>query len=108
MDLVVRAPRLPTPGDTVIGDDLVRAAGGKGANQAVAAARMGAAVRFVGCVGSDAFGDELRLALEADGVELSHLRTAKDRPTGVALIVVDSHGENLIAVSPGANAALSS
>jgi ribokinase len=107
MDLVVRAPRLPSPGDTVVGDDLVRVPGGKGANQAVAAARLGARCVFVGCVGGDAFGEELRSAIAADGVDMNHLRTVGDRPSGVALIVVDEHGENLIAVSPGANAALS-
>jgi ribokinase len=106
MDLVVRAPRLPSPGDTVLGADLVRVPGGKGANQAVAAARLGAPTVFIGCVGDDAFGDELRAALVADGIDVQHLHRAADRPSGVALIVVDDRGENLIAVSPGANHAL--
>lgn len=106
LDLVVRAQRLPSPGDTVLGADLVRVPGGKGANQAVAAARLGAEVHFVGRVGSDAFGEDLRLALVSGGVHVEHLRAVAERPTGVALIVVDERGENLIAVSPGANAAL--
>jgi ribokinase len=107
MDLVVRAAVLPAPGQTVIGEDLVRVPGGKGANQAVAAARLGAPTNFVGCVGVDAFGDELRHALAASSVDVRYLRRVDDRPSGVALIVVDARGENLIAVSSGANAALS-
>ncbi len=107
MDLVVRAPELPAPGQTVIGDDLLRVPGGKGANQAVAAARLGAPTAFVGCVGGDAFGVELGTALVASGVDVAALHTVEARPSGVALIVVDVRGENLIAVSPGANTALS-
>ena len=106
IDLVVRAATLPAPGETVIGGDLVRVPGGKGANQAVAAARLGVPTTFVGCVGADTFGDELRNALVASGVDVRYLRRVDDRPSGVALIVVDARGENLIAVSPGANAAL--
>lgn len=106
MDLVVHTPRLPTAGETVLGGDLLRAPGGKGANQAVAAARSGARVRFVGALGGDAFGDELLAALLEDGVDVSHV-TRVGRPTGTALIVVDDAGENLIAVAPGANLALS-
>src|SRR5262249_17365585 len=79
---------------------------GKGANQAVAAARLGAPTTFVGCVGADALGDELREALTASSVDVRQLRRVDARPSGVALIVVDARGENLIAVSPGANAAL--
>src|SRR5437763_1725124 len=75
MDLVVRAERLPSPGHTVVGEDLVRVPGGKGGNQAVAAARLGAATVFVGCVGSDAFGSELRDGLQGDGVDVRHLRS---------------------------------
>ena len=81
-----------------------RVPGGKGANQAVAAARLGAAVRFVGCVGGDAFGEEVRSALDASGVSCE-VKVA-DVPTGVALIVVDQHGENEIVVAPGANMSL--
>jgi len=105
MDLVVRTPRLPAAGETVLGGDLLRVPGGKGANQAVAAARAGAPVRFVGALGGDAFGDELLAALLADGVDVTQV-TRVGRPTGTALIVVDEAGENLSAVAPGANFAL--
>lgn len=106
MDLVVRAPRLPAAGETVLGGDLLRVPGGKGANQAVAAARAGAAVRIVAAVGADSFGRELLAALRADGVDVSAVTTLADRPSGAALIVVDATGQNQIAVAPGANAAL--
>jgi ribokinase len=106
MDLVVRAPRLPSAGETVLGDDLLRVPGGKGANQAVAAARLGTRVSFVGNVGDDSFGAELRAGMQAEGIDTHRLETI-DRASGVALIVVDAHGENLIAVGSGANAAVS-
>jgi ribokinase len=106
VDLVVVAPRLPRPGETVTGGDVARHHGGKGGNQAVAAARLGARVVFVGAVGDDDFGVAARAALGEEGVDVSHLATA-DRPTGVALIVVDQRAENLIAVAPGANGAVS-
>lgn len=105
-DLVVRVERLPKPGETVTGGTFSRHHGGKGANQAVAAARFGASVRFVGAVGDDAMGAAARSALEAEGVEASALRVSRDTSTGVALITVDAHGENQIAVSPGANVRL--
>jgi ribokinase len=103
VDLVVVAPRLPGPGETVTGGDVARHHGGKGGNQAVAAARLGARVAFVGAVGEDDFGAAARAALAAEGVDVTHLAAA-GRPTGVALIVVDAGAENLIAVAPGANA----
>ena len=103
VDLVVVASRLPGPGETVTGGDVARHHGGKGGNQAVAAARLGAGVAFVGAVGDDDFGVAARAALVAEGVDVTHLGVAP-RPTGVALIVVDEHAENLIAVAPGANA----
>ena len=103
VDLVVVAPRLPGPGETVTGGDVARHHGGKGGNQAVAAARLGARVAFVGAVGEDDFGIAARAALAAEGIDVTHLATAS-RPTGVALIVVDARAENLIAVAPGANA----
>jgi ribokinase len=106
VDLVVTADRLPAAGETVSGGRYARHHGGKGGNQAVAAARLGARVAFVGAVGDDAFGLEARAALEADGVDTSELRTMPDQPTGVALIVVATGGDNLIAVASGANAAL--
>jgi ribokinase len=106
MDLVVRAPRLPSAGETVLGEDLLRVAGGKGANQAVAATRLGATVSFVGNVGDDSFGAELRAGMQSEGIDTRYLETVA-RATGVALIVVDGGGENLIAVGSGANAAVS-
>ncbi len=105
VDLVVVTDRLPRPGETVIGGDIARHHGGKGGNQAVAAARMGALVEFVGAVGTDDLGRAAADALAAGRVAttcLAHL----DRATGVALIVVDRDGENLIAVAPGANASI--
>src|SRR5262249_51665459 len=102
MDLVVRVARLPRAGETVVGEDLLRAPGGKGANQAVAAARLGADVSLVGRVGRDAFGHELSAALRDAGVSTRWV-LGSDRPTGAALIEVDEAGENSIAVAPGAN-----
>lgn len=103
MDISVTVPRLPAPGATVLGGEAVYAAGGKGANQAVAAARLGASVRMVGCVGDDDFGAQLRAALRADGVDDGGVRTVAGAPTGLAMITVDESGENTIAVAPGAN-----
>jgi ribokinase len=102
MDLVVRVPRLPAAGDTVIGGDLERHHGGKGANQAVAAARAGATVRMIGAVGRDRDGDELLERIVAEGVCVAHVQRA-DLPTGNALICVAPDGENQIVVSRGAN-----
>lgn len=103
MDLVVRAERIPSPGETVLGGDFMMAPGGKGANQAVAAARLGAHVTFVGRVGADAFGDALNAALTADGIDTTFLRRDKASASGVALIGVDAKGQNAIMVAPGAN-----
>ncbi|HEV8402640.1 MAG TPA: ribokinase, partial [Candidatus Limnocylindrales bacterium] len=108
VDLVVTAEHLPAPGETVIGGRFARHHGGKGGNQAVAAARLGATVVFVGAVGGDSFGADARAALEAEGIDVGGLLTLPDEPTGVALIVVDDAGENSIAVAGGANAALTS
>src|SRR5438477_11248317 len=106
MDLVVRMDHLPAPGETVVGGSFVRVPGGKGANQAAAAARMGAARTWlVGMVGRDEFGAEARADLERFGVDLSFLGTSAE-PTGVAAILVDGRGENMIAVASGANAVL--
>jgi len=101
LDLVGRCERLPQPGETVTGATLQRHPGGKGANQAVAAARLGADVRFVGCTGADAFADEALSVLRAEEVRLEITRV--DESTGVALVLVDSAGETEIAVAPGAN-----
>jgi ribokinase len=103
MDLVVRCEHIPAPGETVIGGQFVTLPGGKGANQAVAAARLGGEVRFVGCVGADAFGESLFAGMAADGIITDHLRRDPEAPTGVALIGVDDRGQNAIIVAPGAN-----
>ncbi|BCJ72978.1 ribokinase [Catellatospora sp. IY07-71] len=107
MDLVVATPVLPRPGETVLGEGFLAVPGGKGANQAVAAARAGADCHFLGAVGLDAFGDELKGCLAAAGVGLDGLRRVAG-PSGVALIAVDAAAENLIVVAPGANAHFSS
>jgi ribokinase len=105
LDLVATCERLPRPGETVAGGEFTRVPGGKGANQAVAAARLGAEVRMVGAVGGDAFAREATAGLEEAGVGLSDVRVV-DAGTGVALIVVDAAGENQIVVAPGANGRL--
>ncbi|MCX7805422.1 MAG: ribokinase [Planctomycetota bacterium] len=105
-DLVVRAERLPRPGQTVLGGDLMRFPGGKGANQAVAAARAGAEVFFVGAVGDDDFGRDRLADLRRDGICLRFVKTLRGVPSGVALIMLGEKAENLIAVAPGANARL--
>jgi ribokinase len=102
MDLVGLAERLPLPGETVLGDDFVMVPGGKGANQAIAAARAGGDAVFLGAIGSDAFGVTLNARLNAAGVDTAHIRTSYGA-SGVAVIMVDHAGENSILVSPGAN-----
>jgi ribokinase len=102
LDLVTRVERLPRPGETLSGATLERVPGGKGANQTVAAARLGAKVRLVGCVGDDPLAEEALAGLRAAGAELD-VRVV-DAPTGVAIILVDDDGENVIVVVPGANA----
>ena len=102
MDLVGLAPRLPQPGETVLGDEFVMMAGGKGANQAIAAARAGGHAVFLGAIGSDAFGVTIKARLNASGVDTGNLRTSYGS-SGVAVIMVDRAGENSILVSPGAN-----
>jgi ribokinase len=106
MDLVIRVPELPGPGETVSGGDLFRNPGGKGANQAVAAARLGRRVAMVGCVGDDDAGRALLASLQADGVDRSRVRVVDGVPSGTAFITVSEDGENQIVVSPGANAHL--
>jgi len=103
MDISVTVPRLPGPGATVVGSAARFTQGGKGANQAVAAARLGAAVRMVGCLGDDEFGRQLLAALRTEGVNVGALRVVPGVPTGLAMISVDQAGENLITVAPGAN-----
>jgi ribokinase len=104
VDLVVTLDRLPAPGETVIGGSFARHGGGKGANQAVAAARAGARVRFVGAVGDDDLGADAVAELAAEGVDASAVARLPDVATGVALIAVDAEGRNQIAVASGANA----
>ena len=106
MDLVVRTERIPAPGETVLGGEFFQLRGGKGANQAVAAARLGGEVAFVGCVGQDAFGDSLLAGLKQDGIDIKHVRRREGAASGVALIGVDARGQNSIIVAPGANALL--
>jgi len=109
LDLVARCERLPRPGETVTGASFQRVPGGKGANQAVAAARLGADVRFVGAVAVDDLADEALAGLEEAGVDTSDVAWISEAGvhTGVALILVDGVGENQIVVAPGANALLS-
>jgi ribokinase len=106
LDLVIRVPGLPGPGETVTGGDLFTNPGGKGANQAVAAARLGRRVAMVGRVGDDQAGRDLLASLEADGVDTAQVRTIAGVPSGTAFITVSEDGENQIVVSPGANARL--
>ncbi|HEU0234935.1 MAG TPA: ribokinase [Candidatus Limnocylindrales bacterium] len=106
VDLVATVERLPSAGETVTGGRFGRHHGGKGGNQAVAAARLGAPTTYVGAVGDDDFGTDARAALAAEGVDVAGLRTLAGEPTGVALILVDERGENVIAVASGANAAV--
>ena len=103
MDLVMRVQHLPRPGQTVIGQDLRESPGGKGANQAVAVARLGARCSLVGGVGDDAMGERLLDALAASGVETGHVRRFAECPSGVALIGVEDSGQNAITIIPGAN-----
>ncbi|MBL8574018.1 MAG: ribokinase [Hyphomicrobiaceae bacterium] len=102
VDLVTRVARLPKPGETVAGDDYLLVAGGKGANQALAAARAGAAVRMIGAVGADIFAETALAALRAADVDLAGVATVA-APTGLAAITVDARGENVIALAGGAN-----
>ncbi len=103
MDLVIKAPRLPARGETVTGGEFATFRGGKGANQAVAAARLGAQVTMVGCVGDDLFGRQLLDGLREEGIDVRGVRIDRGAPSGVALITVDPTGHNTIVVAPGAN-----
>jgi ribokinase len=107
MDFVVRTPRLPAAGETILGGPFDTSPGGKGANQAVAAARMGADVMMIGRVGADAYGGQMRDVLAGEGVDVANIIQRADAATGVALITVDdAHGENTIVVAGGANRTL--
>lgn len=105
LDISVPVDHLPVPGETVLGGDALWSPGGKGANQAVAASRLGRSVAFVGCVGADGAGKQLLDALNSDGVAFAG-RVIDDVPTGLAMIAVSADGENSITVSPGTNARL--
>jgi len=106
VDVVVSTAMLPTRGETVIGGTFGQYQGGKGANQAVAAARMGAAVTFVGAVGDDSYGRDAIADLQREGIDTTRVKVLAGQSTGIALIVVDYHGQNQIAVASGANATL--
>jgi ribokinase len=106
LDLVAHAERLPRSGETVTGATFARVAGGKGGNQALAAARLGAQVTFIACVGDDEFHRAAVVELAAAGVDMSRFKVAADAETGVALIAIDAAGENTIVVAPGANSEL--
>lgn len=103
VDLVTRVPRCPKPGESLIGQSFKTVPGGKGANQAVAAARLGAETYFAGCVGNDHFGAMLKDQLAAANVDVTHVKTHASEPTGTAVILVADSGENSIIVTPSAN-----
>jgi ribokinase len=106
-DMVVKAPRFPQPGETLLGGDFFKFPGGKGANQAVAAARLGAAVSFICAVGDDLFGRDALEHYTKEGIDLNGSRTVRDTASGVALILINQAGENEIVVASGANSCLS-
>src|SRR5438552_13287647 len=106
VDFTIAAARLPSPGETVTDGTLLVNHGGKGANQAVAARRLGADVRFVGCVGRDPSGAAIRAALAGEGIGVDGVSESATAATGTALIVVDAAGRNQITVAPGANRAV--
>ncbi|HJO06618.1 MAG TPA: ribokinase, partial [Chloroflexota bacterium] len=105
-DQVIGLPTLPRAGETVLGGDLRTFGGGKGANQAMAAARLGGQVRMIGRIGADAFGTDRRRELLEAGIDVVGVKVDTAVPSGVALILVDDHGENMIALAPGANGRL--
>jgi ribokinase len=105
-DMVIQSPKLPLPGETILGGQFFMFPGGKGANQAVAAARLGGDVTLVARTGDDVFGRQAVAQFQQEGIRTNFVSTDADQPSGVALIMVDSRGENSIAVAPGANASL--
>jgi ribokinase len=106
MDMVVKTSHIPQPGETVLGGTFFMNPGGKGANQAIAVARLGAEVAFIGKIGDDIFGRQSSQLFEDEGVDIAGLVADEDQPSGIALITVDEKGENSIVVAPGANAKL--
>ncbi len=107
MDLVFRTPRMPVAGETISGHEFLQIAGGKGANQAVAAARAGAAVSMIACIGDDSYGQQSLQGLQSDSINCDHIQTIPACATGVAGIFVDDQGRNSIVIAPGANAHVS-
>ena len=107
MDLVVKSPRIPAKGETILGGDFIMTPGGKGANQAVAAAKLGAEVYFVAKLGDDIFGRQSLSNFHKVGIHTDYVVQTKEAPSGVALITVDDAGDNVIVVAPGANLKLS-
>lgn len=107
MDLVIRAQRLPSPGETLRGESFATVPGGKGANQAVAAARLGGSVAMIGAVGADAYGEQLRAALIAEQIDCQAVAVCEDVSTGIASILVDAQSQNAIVIVAGANGQVS-
>jgi ribokinase len=107
MDLVVKSPRIPAVGETILGRDFIMTPGGKGANQAVAAAKLGAQVYFIAKLGDDIFAEQSLKNFEKEGVSTKYVIQTSEAPSGVALITVDDAGNNIIVVAPGANQTLS-
>jgi len=107
MDLVVKSPRIPAVGETILGEDFIMTPGGKGANQAVAAAKLGAEVYFIARLGNDIFAEQSLKNFKKEGVSTKYITQTNEAPSGVALIAVDDAGNNVIVVAPGANQMLS-
>jgi ribokinase len=107
MDLVVKSPRIPAVGETILGEDFIMTPGGKGANQAVAAAKLGAEVYFIAKLGDDVFAEQSLNNFKKEGINTKYVIQTKEAPSGVALITVDDAGNNVIVVAPGANQMLS-
>ncbi len=107
MDLVVKSPRIPAVGETILGEDFIMTPGGKGANQAVAAAKLGAEVYFIAKLGDDVFAEQSLNNFKKEGVNTKYVMQTEEAPSGVALITVDDAGNNVIVVAPGANQMLS-
>lgn len=105
-DMIIKMPRIPAAGETLLGGDFSMAQGGKGANQAVAAARAGGSITLIACIGDDMFGMKALQGFEGDGINVEHVYRDQQAPSGVALIFVGEGGENSIGVAPGANAKL--
>lgn len=105
-DMIIKCPRIPGPGETILGGEFFKMAGGKGANQSVAAARAGGDVTFIGCVGDDSMGKEALEGLANEGIDISQVKISKEHASGIALINVSESGENSITVASGANGQL--